>query len=163
MPSKTLLICVGIGLVVVAVLGSLGLFVGRDTHVELVGEIKKVRTGALDDQRSVIVLDFRVTNPSGYSFQVNDLDLDVTMGGKVVAGRFIPETDMKNVFLGVPELGEKYNPSFAFKERVAKKTTVDRMTAFVVPVPLVQLEDRTKLVLRFGEVDGPVSELLEIK
>lgn len=161
MPSKTLLICVGIGVVVLAALASLGLFATRDTHVELVGEIQKVRTGKLDDQRSVVVLDFRVTNPSGYPFQVKDLGLTVTTGGKSVEGRFIPETDVKNVFLGVPELGEKYNPSFTIKERVAKKTTVDRMMSFVVPVPLVQLDDRSKLEFRVYEVDGPVSTLVE--
>lgn len=161
MPSKSLWICAGIGLLIVGAMIQGGLFLSRDSHVELVGTIQKVRTGKLDEQRSVIVADFRVTNPSAYPFQIKDLELDLTSGGKVLAGRFIPETDTKNLFLGVPELGEKYNPSFRMKEQVAKKQTVDRMLAFGVDAPVNVLEERTKLVLRMREVDGPVSELVE--
>ena len=163
MPSKTLWICAGVALVALALVLGGGVLVNRDQRVRLKGEVQKVRTGKLDEQRSVVVLDFRVTNPSQYPFQVKDLELEVTTGGKAVAGRFIPETDAKNVFLGVPELGEKYNPSFASKERVASKATVDRMTAFVVDLPLRELEDRTKMVMRVRDADGPVSELTEKK
>lgn len=161
MPSKSLWISVGVGLLIVAALIKGGLFLSRDSHVELVGTIQKVRTGKLDDQRSVVVTDFRVTNPSAYPFQIKDLELDLTSGGKVISGRFIPETDTKNLFLGVPELGEKYNPSFRMKEQVGKKATVDRMLAFVVDAPLSVLESRTNLIVRMREVDGPVSELVE--
>lgn len=161
MPSKSLWISAGVGLLIVIAMISGGLYLSRDSHVELVGAIQKVRVGKLDDHRSVLVADFRVTNPSGYPFQIKDLALDITSGGKELATRFIPETDTKNLFLGVPDLGEKYNPSFRIKEQVEKKTTVDRMLAFVVEAPLEVLEARTKLVLRMREVDGPVSELTE--
>jgi hypothetical protein len=161
MPSKSLWICAGIGLVIVAALIQGGLFLSRDSHVELVGAIQKVRTGKLDEQRSVVVTDFRVTNPSAYPFQIKDVELELTSGGKVISGRFIPETDAKNLFLGVPELGEKYNPSFRIKEQVGKKETVDRMLAFAVDAPLGVVEARTNLVVRMREVDGPVSQLAE--
>ncbi|OYW11823.1 MAG: hypothetical protein B7X34_02595, partial [Acidobacteriia bacterium 12-62-4] len=94
-------------------------------------------------------------------FQIKDLELEMTSGGKVISGRFIPETDAKNLFLGVPELGEKYNPSFRIKEQVGKKETVDRMLAFAVDAPLGVVEARTNLVVRMREVDGPVSQLAE--
>ena len=138
-----------------------GLYLTRDSHVELVGVIQKVRTGRLDDQRSVVVADFRVTNPSGYPFQIKDLELELSSGGRTLPSRFIPETDTRNLFLGVPALGEKYNPSFRIKERVEKKSTVDRMLAFVVDAPWEAVEARTELKLRLREVDGPISELLE--
>jgi hypothetical protein len=161
MPSKSLWISAGVGLLLVAALISGGLYLTRDSHVELVGTIQKVRTGKLDDQRSVVVADFRVTNPSAYPFQIKDVELELTSGGKAIGSRFIPETDAKSLFLGVPELGEKYNPSFRIKEQVAKKSTVDRMLAFAVDAPLSTVEARTKLLLRLREVDGPVSELIE--
>ena len=163
MPTKTLWICAGVALVALTLLFGGGVFWNRGERVMLRGEVQKVRTGKLDEQRSVVVLDFRVTNPSGYPFQVKDLELEVTTGGKAVAGRFITEGDAKNVFLGVPELGEKYNPSFASKERVSKGMTVDRMTAFVVDLPLRELEDRTKMAMRIRDADGAVSELVEKK
>ena len=72
MPSKSLWICAGVGLVIVLAMIGGGLFLTRDSHVELVGVIQKVRTGRLDEQRSVVVADFRVTNPSGYPFQIKD-------------------------------------------------------------------------------------------
>ncbi len=161
MPTKTLWICAGVGLVVLTVLFGGGVFWNRGERVMLVGEVQKVRTGKLDEQRSVVVLDFRVRNPSGYPFQVKDLELEVMTGGKTAAGRFITEGDAKSVFLGVPELGDKYNPSFASKERVSKGLTVDRMTAFVVDLPLRELEDRTRMVMRIRDADGAVSELAE--
>ena len=37
------------------------------------------------------------------------------------------------------------------------------MTAFVVDLPLRELEDRTKMVMRVRDADGPVSELTEKK
>jgi hypothetical protein len=161
MPSKSLWICAGVGLVIVLALIRGGLYLTRDSHVELVGVIQKVRTGRLDDQRSVVVADFRVTNPSGYPFQIKDLELELSSGGRTLPSRFIPETDTRNLFLGVPALGEKYNPSFRIKERVEKKSTVDRMLAFVVDAPWEAVEARTELKLRLREVDGPISELLE--
>jgi hypothetical protein len=161
MPSKSLWICAGVGLVIVLAMIGGGLFLTRDSHVELVGVIQKVRTGRLDEQRSVVVADFRVTNPSGYPFQIKDLELELSSGGRILPSRFIPETDTKNLFLGVPSLGEKYNPSFRIKERVEKKSTADRMLAFVVDAPLEAVDARTKLMLRLREVDGPISELME--
>lgn len=106
MPSKTLWICAGVALVALALVFGGGVFVNRDQRVRLKGEVQKVRTGKLDEQRSVVVLDFRVTNPSQYPFQVKDLELEVTTGGRRWRGGSFRRRTRRTCFWGSGVRGE---------------------------------------------------------
>ena len=68
--SRTLLITFAIGIVVVAIAVSGVVYMQRGGHVGLSGNILKVRTAPLDEQSAAVVIDFRITNPSDYPFQV---------------------------------------------------------------------------------------------
>lgn len=160
MPSRTLLLCAGIGLVVIGVLVSGGLFATRGTHLELEGSIRKTRTAALSPSRSVVVLDFRITNPSDYPFVIKTTEVEVTMAdGRKEIGQFIPEVDAKTLFPALPALGDKLAVSVATGEKIAKKQTVERMAAASFSFPESELETRKGIVLRLRDVDGPVSEI----
>ena len=54
----------GIGLVVIAVAVGGVLYMQRGSKVDLPGKILKVRTAPLDENSSVVVIDFRTANPS---------------------------------------------------------------------------------------------------
>ena len=160
MPNKTLLICAGIGLLVIGGMISGGLFVTRGTHLELTGSLRKVRVAALSPTRTVVVLDFRATNGADYPFVVKTVEVEVTLAnGKKEIGQFVPEVDAKTLFPALPALGDKLAVSIGIGEKIAKKQTVERMAAASFVLPESDLAGRKDVVLRLRDVDGPVSEL----
>jgi hypothetical protein len=68
--QKTFLAAFGIGLAIIA-LAVGGIFLmQRGDRIELPGKILKVRTAPLDENSSIAVIDFRITNPSDVQFEV---------------------------------------------------------------------------------------------
>ena len=62
MPNRTLLICAGLGLLVIGAIVGGGLFASRGAHLELEGKIAKTRTAALSPScAGVTVSRIRVT------------------------------------------------------------------------------------------------------
>ena len=136
MPNRTLLICAGIGLLVIGAMVGGGLFASRGAHLELQGSVRKTRVAALSPTRTVVVLDFRASNPADYPFVVKTVEVEVTLAdGRKEIGQFVP--------------GEK----------IGKKETVERMAAASFNLPEAELEARKGVLLRLRDVDGPVSEL----
>jgi hypothetical protein len=152
---KELLIGVAIGLVLLGLVASGVLWVNKDAHVVLEGAIQKVRTLPLDDSASFLVLDFRVTNPSGYPFVVREVQIMVDG----VEGSVVADSDARRLFDYYKTIGPKYNDSLKARDRVAAKQTIDRMVSARFEFPEAKLKDRKSLTLRIEEVDGLVSEL----
>ncbi len=152
---KELLIGLAIGLVLLGLVASGVLWVNKDAHVVLEGAIQKVRTLPLDDSASFLVLDFRVTNPSGYPFVVREVQ--VIVDG--VEGSVVADSDAKRLFDYYKTIGPKYNDSLKARDRVAARQTIDRMVSARFEFPEAKLKDRKSLTLRIEEVDGLVSEL----
>jgi|SRR5208283_771454 len=160
--SRTLLIAFGIGIVVVAIAVSVIVYMQRGGHVELPGQILKVRTAPLDDQSAAAVIDFRVTNPSDHTFQVRSVTVVLEdKSGVQMEGSTASEIDAQRLMAGVPLLGDKYNPSLMVRERVPKHSTLDRMIAARFEVPDSRLQSRQRFLLRIEEVDGMVQEISE--
>src|SRR5579864_2507883 len=102
----------GIGLAVIAIAVAVMFYIQRGAHVELKGSVLKVRTAALDETSSMVVIDFRFVNPSDVPFVVRTVD--VTMEGKngdSTPGLPISEVDAKRIFQYYPLLGQKFNDS----------------------------------------------------
>jgi len=160
--SRTLLLTFGIGIVVVAIAVAGMFYMQRGAHVGLTGHILKVRTAPLDDQSSVAVIDFRITNPSDYRFQARTVTLVLeNQAGTQIEGSTVSETDAEHLMAGIPLLGDKYNQTLMVRERVPARTTLDRMVAARFEVPDAQLQARKRFVVRIEEVDGVVNELPE--
>ena len=160
MPNRTLLICAGIGLLVIGAMVGGGLFASRGAHLELQGSLRKTRVAALSPTRTVVVLDFRASNPADYPFVVKTIEVEVTLAdGRKVIGQFVPEVDAKSLFPALPALGDKLAVSIGTGEKIGKKQTVERMTAASFNLPEADFEARKGVLLRLRDVDGPVSEL----
>ncbi|MGB7761800.1 MAG: hypothetical protein WBL61_18350 [Bryobacteraceae bacterium] len=160
--SRTLLItfAIGIGVVAIAVLGIV--YMQRGAHIELPGQILKVRTAPLDDVSAAVAIDFRVTNPSNYQFKVRSVTVVLeSKSGAQTEGATVAETDARQLMAGLPLLGDKYNPCLMTGERVPARTTLDRMVAARFEVPDSQLQARKRFLVRIEEVDGLVQELSE--
>src|SRR6267142_2342181 len=82
---KELLIGLGIGFVVLSLLAGAMLWINKGSHVILEGAIQKVRTQDVEGA-TVVVVDFRATNPSDYIFSVIQVDLIIDgFEGQVVS------------------------------------------------------------------------------
>jgi len=153
---------VGIGLVVVALVLVWILYMQRGAHMELEGSIQKVRTLALDENSTAVVIDFRLRNPSDYPFVVRQTEVTlIDPSGKEQKGQDVAEVDAKLLFQYYPVLGQKYNDSLLAHTRINAGKSHDAMLAVRFEIPETLVQQRRSLKVRVEDVDGPVAELTE--
>jgi hypothetical protein len=77
-----------------AIVGALvyGVLMGtKGAHIDLVGEILKVRVLSVNPEASLVMVDFRVTNPADYPFVVSAVQMELDRAGaETVEGRRSP-------------------------------------------------------------------------
>jgi hypothetical protein len=152
----------GIGLAIIALAVGAIFFIQRGAKIDLPGKILKVRTAALDDDSSIAVLDFRITNPSDVLFEVRTVTVEMDdMAGKSYLGQTTSESDAKRLFEAMPVLGQKFNNTLLMRERIGAHASQDRMVAARFQAPLSVLDARKRFVLRIEEVDGKSFEYSE--
>jgi hypothetical protein len=145
--------------VVIAVIAGV-LFVQRGAHLELRGEILKVRTAPLDENNSVAVVDFRFLNPADYEYNVLNVTVIIQQkSGMPLEGMTISEVDAQHLFQALPLLGQKFNPSLIVRNRIPPHKTEDRMIAASFPIPEAALDMRQGITVRVEEAEGGVSEI----
>ena len=160
--SKNFLIAVGAGLVCVAILVAGIFYMQRGAHVTVSGKVLKVRTVPLSDSASLVVLDFRVTNPADYPFLTRKVTaIFEDAAGNRTEGLTASEIDAQHIFQGIPVLGEKYNPTLIENDEVAPRSTLDRMVAARFEMPETSLQGRKRFVVKIEEIDGQVFEISE--
>ena len=160
--SKQFWIFLAIGLGVVAVVLTGIWFGSKGAHLELNGNILKVRVLAAGEKSSLVVVDFRVVNPSGVPFVVSDVSLKLTPPtGEPVEGIAASRSDIEKVFQAQKLIGPHFNEVLAVKDRVPPGTTLDRMTGARFELPEPAINQRKAIVLRLEDVDGTVAEITE--
>ena len=153
--SKQLLIFVGVGVAVIALAIFFVFSSTKGSHLELKGQILKIRTGALDEQNSAAVLDFRVENPSDIPFVVRDVSATLEkQDGTTFEGLVVSRSDMNTLFQYNRFLGQQYNTSLTIKDKIAPHSTVDRMVAVRFEVPDQQLQSAKLIHLQIQDMDG---------
>jgi hypothetical protein len=158
--KKPLVLAFGLAVVIVIAIIAGFFWVQRGAHLELRGEILKVRTAPLDENHSVAVVDFRFQNLADYEYNVYQVTVIVQdKAGMNIEGMTISELDAKHLFEAIPLLGEKYNPSLILRNRIAPHAREDRMIAASFPTPEDQLDMRRAITVRIQEADGVVSEI----
>ena len=150
-----------VGLVVVGA-GVFGvLYMNRGSHVELKGEILKVRTLA-DGDGTIVFADFRVTNAAAYPFVVSAVKMTMeTPDNEVATAVVFSKSDVEKATRYLKLLGPKYNDVLSIQDRIPPVQTVDRMAAGRFPFPPKFFQQRKTLRLRIEEVDGAASEIVE--
>lgn len=153
-----------IGLVVVGIAIYAILFATKGSHLELKGEILKVRVLSYNPTASLVILDFRVSNPSDIPFVVKTADVILTpSSGDPVEGARISKADVENVFKYEKLLGPKYNDVLTIKDRVNPHKTIDRMVGVRIDLPEAEINKRKSIQLKIEELDGVIAELAEKK
>lgn len=154
--SKQFGIFLAIGIVVVAVALFFILYGNKGSHLELKGEIIKVRTGAIDDNNSAAVLDFRVQNTSDVPLVVRTVTVTAEEpNGDNIDGDLISKRDIGQLLAYNRFLGQQYNEGLSIKDTIAPHQQVDRMVAVRFEVPQSTLDKARQLRLRIEDMDGP--------
>jgi hypothetical protein len=140
------------------------MYMQRGAHIELTGSILKVRTASMEDNAAVAVIDFRFSNPADYNFVVRTVELlmEDTQGNRYQS-TVISEVDARRMFQYYTLLGQKYNDSLLTRDKIAPRSSEDRMISARFELPEAKLEARKRFIVRIEDVDGPVSEIVEKK
>jgi hypothetical protein len=131
----------------------------KSNHLELDGKVLKVRVLSLNPNASIVVVDFRETNPSDVGFLVKT----VTMKCDDSDGTPISKFDVENVFKYEKLLGPKYNDVLSIRDKIAPHQTVDRMVGARFELGESAIEARKSIRLQIEDMDGTVAELVEKK
>lgn len=154
----------GIGVLGILVAVAAILFLQRGAHLDMPGQVLKVRTAPLADSYSIAVIDFRVSNSSDYPAVVRNVVVyDEDKSGARTAGKTIADSDAKRVFDGIPSLGTKYNKSLIIQDKVPGHATWDRMIAATFDSPDAALQQRKRFIVEVEEIDGAKFEFAETK
>jgi hypothetical protein len=126
------------------------------------GQVLKVRTAALDENSTIVVLDFRVTNPADFPFVARNVKaVFEDAAGKRTEGMTASEIDAKHIFEGIPVLGEKYSQTLIERDKVPPHGSLDRMVAARFDMPEAKLQSRKRFAIKIEEIDGQEFEISE--
>jgi hypothetical protein len=157
--SKRLLIFFGVGVVAIAIAVVVILGANKGSHLQLQGQILKVRTGALGEGNSIAVMDFRVENPSDRPFVVRMVDIALEKtNGEMVDGVTVSKSDLKKLFQYNRFLGDQYNDGLGLQDTIAPHSTVDRMVAAHFELDNQDLEKAKAVHVSIQDMNGPLWE-----
>ena len=162
--SKQFWIFLIVGIAIVAV-GISTLWVGtKGNHLELAGDILKVRVLPLSPVASLVVVDFRVRNISDIPFVMKSATLTMDSAkGELLESTTVSKSDIETVFQYNPILGPKFNDVLGIKDRIAPHQKLDRMVGARFEIPESQADERKAIHLHLEEIDGATADLTEKK
>jgi len=161
--SKGFWIFLVAGLAVVGGLIFTMLTATQGAHLRLEGKILKVRVLALPgSMASIVIIDFRATNPSNVPFVVNSVTLHLQPAtGDAVDGNTISKNDIENIFRYQKLLGPKYNNTLSLQDRIEPHKIADLMAGARFELPEAAVNSRKSIKVRIEDVDGTSAELTE--
>ncbi len=133
-------------------------------HLRLDGKILKVRVAPLpgSDESSLLMVDFRVANPSDVRFVIGSAKVLLTPAtGAAVEGTTISKPEVNTLFQYQKLLGPKYNDVLSLQDRVDPHASLDRMMGVKFDLSDAAIASRKNLVVRLEDVDGTVAEIAE--
>ena len=154
-------VAVLLAVAIVVVMAGGGLYWTRNNHLNLKGEILKVRSNSIDKEYTVAVIDFRVSNPSTTQFVVKDVEVTLdTKEGKKLEGSIFSELESRQLFEYYKVLGAKFNPTFVVKDKVEAGASVDKMLAVRFSGTDADIQNRKAIHIVVHDVDGVVAEMV---
>lgn len=158
--SKPFLVAFGVAIAVIAIVVWQGFVSTKGNHLDPKGKIGKVRAQKVDDNETIVILDFNVKNDADIAMVVRNVEARLDAAdGTPVNGSMIAGADLANFFRNYPETGEQYNPPLKARESIAGHSSIDRMVGIRFDVPDETVQKRRDVVLRVEDITGPVLEL----
>jgi hypothetical protein len=148
-----------IGLVAVAAVVAVVLYMQRGAHMELTGPMT-VSVHGTDANTALATINIHLTNPADYGFQV----ANVTVTLETNAGEFptttIGRVDAQRLADAMPEFGP-FHPTLYTKYTIPPHSTGDYTVLAQYSAPERILNDRKRFVVRVQEINGKVAEFDE--
>lgn len=127
----------------------------ESNHLTLSGKVIKVRSMPLEDGHTLVVVDFRVTNPSGVPFVVSEVSMSIQRpAGMPLKGQEVSKGDVDTMFQAHPILQPKYNDVLAPPDQIPPGKTLDRMAEASFEAPTNEIDSRKQIVVHIEDVDG---------
>jgi hypothetical protein len=159
--SKQFWIFFGIGLVAVAITVGLTMESTKGNHLELDGRILHVRLLYLNPKATIVVVDFKETNPSDVRFIVKNIEVTLDGVKDAEPGQVISKYDLKTVFDNMKIMGPKFNDALSTGDAIEPHQTVDRMVGARFELGEQAVERRSAVRIRIEDLDRTVAELVE--
>jgi hypothetical protein len=159
--SKQFWIFFGIGLVAVAITVGLTMEGTKGNHLELDGRVLHVRLLSLNPKATIVVVDFRETNPSDVRFIVKNIEVTLDGVKDAPAGQVISKYDLKTIFDNMKIVGPKFNDALSTGDLIAPHQTVDRMVGARFELGEQAVAQRSAVRIRIEDLDRTVAELVE--
>lgn len=143
----------GVGILMVGTQGN---------HLELTGAVLHTRVLALNPKASIVIVDFRVKNPSDVPFVARSVTilLDPASGDEV-EGQSVSKADVDNLFKYEKLLGPKFNDVLTIRDKIAPHQTLDRMAGARFEFPDSAIDARKSIRVRIEDLDGTVAMISE--
>ncbi len=159
--SKQFWVFFGIGLIAVAITVALTMEGSKGNHLELDGRVLHVRLLSLNPRATIVVVDFRETNPSDVRFIVKNIEVTLDGVKDAPAGQVISKYDLKTIFDNMKIVGPKFNDALSAGDVVAPHQTVDRMVGARFELGEQVVAQRSAVRIRIEDLDRTVAELVE--
>ena len=141
----------GVGLLLVGTKGN---------HLELSGAVLHTRVLALNPKASIVIVDFRVKNPSDIPFVVRSVTLVLDPAtGETLEGQSVSKPDVENLFKYEKLLGPKFNEVLSIRDKIAPRQSVDRMVGARFELADSAVDARKSIKIRIEDLDGTVAEI----
>jgi hypothetical protein len=157
--SPKLAAFIGVGVLIVAAALGVILYGNKGSHLELKGEIIKIRTGAIDEHNTAAVLDIRLQNVSDVPFEVGDVKITAEQpNGDKAEGYIISKSDFKQLLDYNKFLGKQFNEGLSMKDKIPPHQAVDRMIAVRFELSQADLQKAKQIRFWVRDMDGPEFE-----
>lgn len=157
--SRTFGITFAAAVVVIGILIWYGFAATSGNHLAPTGMIGKVRVQKVDDDVTLVVIDFSVKNSSDRNMIVHSVEAGVATNDGTAAGSPVAARDLIAAFAAYPMLGDLYNPVLKDRDVIPAHQVLDRMVGIRFDLPVDKVENRRKLTLRVEDVTGAALEL----
>jgi hypothetical protein len=132
----------------------------KGNHLAPITKVGKVRIQKVDENESIVFLDFSVNNDSDRKLVVRTVEAHLdSPDGSTVDGGVVAARDLANIFKNYPELGEQYNQPFKAWDEVKPHEKIDRMIGVRFDVPDAKIASRKDFDLRLEDISGIVVDL----
>lgn len=134
----------------------------KGNHLELDGSILHTRVLPLNSKASLVIVDFRIRNPSDVPFVVKSVTMTLTpQSGEPADGVPISKPDVENVFQYEKLLGPKFNDVLSIRDRIEPRKSGDWMDGARFEMSDSEIDRRKSLTLKIEDLDGTVAEIGE--
>lgn|SRR5690242_17358549 len=148
--------------VFVAIVVAIVWFANVKNHLVIDGKITRVRVAALDPESSIMLVDFRVNNPSAVLFVSGDVSLKLQSdSGAESKGLMVSRGDVDTMFEAFPQLRPKYNDVFGLGEKIPAGKSRDFMVEARFELPKSEVAKRQNLMLHLEDLDGAEADIAE--